>query len=390
MTQFLVKTFVKNYEDIGDSQVRTAYGVLSSSVGICCNIFLFCLKLAVGMMAGSVSVMSDAFNNLSDAASSIISFVGVKIANRPADKEHPFGHGRLEYIAALVVAFLVVEVGFSLFKTSVDKIMHPTDLTFSILSVVLLAASIAVKLWMGFFNRRLGHQINSSVMKATAADSFGDVLATFATILTLVVYGIWGWNIDGIVGLIVSVIIVIAGINIAKDTLAPLLGEAVSPEMAEKISAFVKSYDGILGVHDLIVHNYGPGRSMASIHAEVSNDVSIEVSHETIDRIERDALTGLGIFLVIHMDPIAVNDENLSHYRDMVAEIVHRIDPKYSIHDFRMVHGEKRINLIFDLVVPGDYPVLHQRELALQVNRLVQETDPICCCVITVEKSFCN
>ena len=333
--------------------------------------------------------MSDAFNNLSDAASAIISFIGVKIASRPADKEHPFGHGRLEYISALVVAFLVVEVGFSLFKTSVDKIFHPTELAFSVTSVILLAASIAVKLWMGFFNRRLGNKINSSVMKATAADSFGDVLATFATILALVVYGIWGWNIDGLVGLIVSVVIVIAGINIAKDTLAPLLGEAVSAEMAEKITSFVKSYDGIIGAHDLIVHNYGPAKSMASIHAEVPNDVPIEISHEIIDRIERDALTGLGIFLVIHMDPIAVNDEHLIHYRTLVNEIVHELSPEYSLHDFRMVNGEKRINLIFDLVVPSDATIPKGDELALQVNRLVQEKDPVCCCVITVEKSFC-
>lgn len=390
MTDFLVKRFIKNHEDIGNNHVRTAYGVLSSFVGIACNVFLFILKLIVGLAVSSVSVMSDAFNNLSDAASSIISFVGVKMASRPADKEHPFGHGRMEYISALIVAFIVVEVGLSLFKESIDKIMHPSPLTFSALPVIILAASILVKLWLARFNRRLGNRINSSVMKATAADSLGDVLATSATILSLIVYGIWEVNIDGIVGILVSCFILVAGFNIAKDTLAPLLGEAVSPEMAQTLTEFVRSYDGIVGTHDLIVHNYGPGHSMASIHAEVPNTVDIEKSHEIIDRIERDALTSLGIFLVIHMDPIAINDEKLNHYRRMVEEILQDLTPKCSVHDFRMVDGEKRLNLIFDLVVPNDYPVSRQKDLALQVNRLVQERDPALSCVITVEKSFCS
>lgn len=389
MIDFLVKKFVKNYEDIGNNRVRTAYGVLASCVGIACNVFLFGLKLAVGLVVHSVSVISDAFNNLSDAASSVISFIGVKMANRPADKEHPFGHGRLEYIAALVVAFLVVEVGFSLFKSSIDKIFHPEALTFSLISVLILTASITVKLWMSFFNRRLGNRINSSVMKATAADSLGDVMTTSATILSLVVYGIWRINIDGAVGLIVSIVVMIAGINIAKDTLAPLLGEAVSPEVSSRITEFVESYEGIIGTHDLIVHNYGPAKSMASIHAEVPTNVNIERSHEIIDRIERDAITSLGIFLVIHMDPVAVDDEKLIHYKSMVEEVIQSLGPKYSLHDFRMVNGEKRINLIFDLVVPNDYPSRQSKELSLLINRMVQEKDPSCRCVITVEKSFC-
>ncbi len=389
MIDFLVKKFVKNYEDIGNNRVRTAYGVLASCVGIACNVFLFGLKLAVGLAVHSVSVISDAFNNLSDAASSVISFIGVKMASRPADKEHPFGHGRLEYIAALVVAFLVVEVGFSLFKSSIDKIFHPEALTFSLISVLILTASITVKLWMSFFNRRLGNRINSSVMKATAADSLGDVITTSATILSLAVYGIWDINIDGIVGLIVSVVVMIAGINIAKDTLAPLLGEAVSPEVSSRITEFVESYEGIIGTHDLIVHNYGPAKSMASIHAEVPTNVNIEKSHEIIDRIERDAITSLGIFLVIHMDPVAVDDEKLIHYKSIVEEVIQSLGPKYSLHDFRMVNGEKRVNLIFDLVVPNDYPSRQSKELSLLINRMVQEKDPACCCVITVEKSFC-
>lgn len=389
MIDFLVKRFVKNYEDIGNSRVRTSYGVLSSCVGICCNVFLFFLKLMIGLMTGAVSVMSDAFNNLSDAASSIVSFVGVKMASRPADEEHPFGHGRMEYIAALIVSFLVIEVGWTLFKSSLDKIFHPGDLVFSLTSVLILAASILVKLWMAYFNSRLGKRINSSVMKATAADSMGDVLTTSATILALAVYGIWGLNIDGIVGLIVSIVVMVAGINIAKDTLAPLLGEAISPEVYAEISRFVESYEGIVGSHDLIVHNYGPAKSMASIHAEVPNDVDIEKSHEIIDRIEKDAMAQLGIFLVIHMDPVAVDDEKVIHYRSEAEEVLQTLDPRYSMHDFRIVNGEKRVNLIFDLVVPREFPASGDEELALKVNRMIQEKDPVCCCVITVERSFC-
>ncbi len=389
MVNFLVKKFVKDYENISSSKVRTAYGMMASCVGIGCNVFLFFLKLAVGLVVNSVSVMSDAFNNLSDAASSIISLVGVKLADRPADKEHPFGHGRMEYIAALIVSFLIIEVGWTLCKSSFDKVLHPNELSFSVVSVFILAASITVKLWMAYLNRTLGNRINSSVMKATAADSLGDVLTTSATILTLVVYGIWGRNIDGIVGLVVSVIVIIAGFNIAKDTLAPLLGEAVSRETAEEISGFVEKYDGIVGSHDLIVHSYGPARKMASIHAEVPSNVNIEKSHEIIDRIERDAMKELGVFLVIHMDPIAVDDEKVVHCRKMVAEVLKILDERYCFHDFRIVSGEKRTNLIFDLVVPRDAEIADDEQLAQKVNRMVQERDPQCCCVITVERSFC-
>ena len=388
MINFLVKRFVKNHEDTGNLQVRTAYGMLSGGVGIFCNVLLFALKLVVGLTVNSLSVMSDAFNNLADAASSVIGFVGAKLASQPADEEHPYGHGRMEYIVALVVAFIVMEVGFSLLKSSIDKILHPEAISFSLVSVGILAASVLVKLWLAHFNRTLGDRIQSSVMKATAADSMGDVLATSATIVALVVYGIWGINVDGIIGLGVSVVVMLAGFNIARDTVAPLLGEAISPQVYAEICRFVESYDGIIGTHDLLVHNYGPGRSMASIHAEVPNNVSIEKSHEIIDQIEKDAMTKLGLFLVIHMDPIAVGDELVNHYRSVVTGVLEELDDRCSVHDFRMVKGEHRINLIFDLVVPREYPVEQDEALARKVNRLVQEKEPICCCVITIERSF--
>lgn len=388
MTDFLVKTFVKNYEKTEDVQVRTRYGLVASVVGICCNLVLFTAKLLTGVMIHSISVMADAFNNLSDAASSIIGFVGVKMAEKPADEDHPFGHGRIEYISAFIVAFLVIQVGFSLFKTAIGKIFHPEELSFSTVSVVILVLSVCVKLWMAFFNRKLGKRINSTVMMATSADSLGDVCATSATIVSILVFGIFHVNIDGVVGLVVSVLVMIAGINIAKDTLAPLIGEAIDPKIYRQISDFVEKYDGIIGSHDLIVHNYGPSRSMASIHAEVPSDVDIEVSHEIVDRIERDAKHELGIFLVIHMDPVETGNEQVIRLREMTEAIVKGLDDRLSLHDFRIVEGTKRINLIFDLVVPREYTKQMQDALKQQVCQKITEADERCFCVITTECTY--
>ena len=296
MTEFLVRHFVKDYEAVEKSAVRTAYGVLASMVGIVCNVFLFLVKFIVGLLLHSVSVTADAFNNLSDAASSIISFIGVKMAGKPADKEHPFGHGRIEYIAALIVSFLVLEVGFTFLKDSVSKIRTPETLNFQLISVVILILSIGVKLWLGVFNKKLGKKIDSKVMMAVFTDSMGDAITTSATILSLVIFRLTGLNIDGIVGIGVALVVMWAGVGIAKDTLEPLIGEAIDPEEYDKVKHFVERYQGIEGTHDLIIHNYGPNQSMASIHAEVPNDADIEEAHELIDRIERDAVDELGMY----------------------------------------------------------------------------------------------
>lgn len=388
MTEFLVRRFVKDYENIKILTVRTAYGVLASIVGICCNVFLFAVKGGVGMAMNSVSVMADAFNNLSDAASSIIGLVGVKMAEKPADEEHPFGHGRIEYIAALVVSFLVLQVGFTFLKDSAAKIRHPQELNFRVVSMVILILSIGVKLWMGGFNRRLGKRIDSKVMLATATDAMGDVVTTSATILSILVFRIAGVNIDGFVGIGVALAVMWAGIGIARDTLEPLIGEAADPEDYERLKGFVEQYDGIVGSHDLIIHNYGPGRSMASIHAEVPNDVSIEISHEIVDRIEREAYLELGIYLVIHMDPIEMRDENVLTLRSMVAELVQEMDPETSIHDFRMVKGEKQDNLIFDVVVPNSYHQSKRDKMREKIAGKVKEIDRRYECVITMEGSY--
>ena len=388
MTDLLVKMFVKNYEDTDNISVRTAYGVLASGVGIACNVLLSLAKMMVGMLLHSVSVMADAFNNLSDAGSSIIGLVGVKMAEKPADEDHPFGHGRIEYVAALIVAFLVIEVGFTFFKDSISKIRHPEELRFQMVSIVILGMSILVKLWLGMFNKKLGKKIDSQVMMATAADSLGDVIATAATVVSILFWKVSGINIDGFVGLGVSLVVLWAGIGIARDTLEPLIGEATTPEDYRRIKKFVEKYDGIMGSHDLIVHNYGPGRSMASIHAEVPNNVSIEVSHEIIDRIERDAAKELGIFLVIHMDPLETEDQTVLKVRKKTEKAVEELDSRCSIHDFRMVKGEDQTNLIFDLVVPREYSEKKGDELMIRLIERMQEIDKRYQCVITLENSF--
>ena len=388
MTEFLVKHFVKQYEQTEKEEVRTSYGVLASMVGIFCNILLFAAKLFIGLLVNSVSVMADAFNNLSDAASSIIGFIGVRMAGKPADDDHPFGHGRIEYISAFIVAFLVIQVGFSLFKSSVGKILHPEDMTFKWISVIILLLSIGVKFWLSAFNRKLGKRINSKVMLATAADAMGDVITTGAATLSLVIFGIWGLNIDGITGLLVSLAVLFAGYSIAKDTLAPLIGEAIPPEVYKDISNFVESFDGILGTHDLIVHNYGPSKSMASIHAEVSASTDIAVSHAIVDRIEREAARKMGLLLVIHMDPVETDNERLNTYRKILEKVLFDVDVRLNFHDFRMVGKDKNVCLIFDLVVPREYKGSAVGKLKARISNEMRRRDPDCRCAITVENSY--
>ena len=388
MTEFLVNKFIKDSANIESSEVRTRYGMLASVVGIFCNVLLFSVKLAIGLILSSLAVTADAFNNLSDAASSIISFVGVKMAGKPADAEHPFGHGRIEYIAALIVSFLVIEVGFTFFKSSISKIMHPEEITFDPVPFIILILSILVKLWMAFFNNKLGKRIDSKVMLATAADSLGDVITTSATVISIVICHFTSINVDAIAGLIVSGIVIWSGVSIAKDTLEPLIGQRVPSELYQKITDMVESYEGIVGAHDLIVHNYGPNRSMATIHAEVPNDVSIEASHEIIDRIERDAKKELNILLVIHMDPVEMRDEEVLELRDKTSHIVHALDPELHFHDFRVLKENEQKNLIFDLVVPDSYTEKDANRVMHQLIALLHEMEKNVDCIITLDRSF--
>ena len=388
MTEFLVNKFIKDSANIESTEVRTRYGMLASVVGIFCIVLLFSVKLAIGLILSSLAVTADAFNNLSDAASSIISFVGVKMAGKPADAEHPFGHGRIEYIAALIVSFLVIEVGFTFFKSSISKIMHPEEITFDPVPFIILILSILVKLWMAFFNNKLGKRIDSKVMLATAADSLGDVITTSATVISIVICHFTSINVDAIAGLIVSGIVIWSGVSIAKDTLEPLIGQRVPSELYQKITDMVESYEGIVGAHDLIVHNYGPNRSMATIHAEVPNDVSIEASHEIIDRIERDAKKELNILLVIHMDPVEMRDEEVLELRDKTSHIVHALDPELHFHDFRVLKENEQKNLIFDLVVPDSYTEKDANRVMHQLIALLHEMEKNVDCIITLDRSF--
>ncbi|NLZ83201.1 MAG: cation transporter [Clostridiales bacterium] len=388
MTELLVRLFVKNYEKVENGKVRSSYGILASVVGVICNLILFAVKLGIGLIINSISVMADAFNNLSDAASSVISFIGVKLAGRPADKEHPFGHGRFEYIAALAVSFLIIQVGITLFKNSFDKVLNPETVEFNPILIGILGLSMLIKLWLMLFNRTLGNRINSTVMKATAADSMGDILITLSTIISAVIAGVTGLKIDGYIGLIVSIFVMIAGIGIAKDTLEPLLGQAVDRKVYKRITDMVESYDGIVGTHDLVIHSYGPTHRMATIHAEVPNNINFEKAHETIDQIERDVLEQMDLLLVIHMDPIEVNDVFVLEKKGMVIKIINKLEPKASIHDFRLVNGDHSINLIFDLVIPFSYTTKSERNLLSNVIEEIRKQDSKYQCIITIENSY--
>lgn len=369
-------------------KVRTAYGILSSVVGIICNVFLFGVKLAVGMVINSISVTADAFNNLSDAASSVISFIGVKLAGRPADKEHPFGHGRFEYIAALAVAFLILQVGFNLFQSSFQKVLHPEEMNFNPVLTGILFLSVLIKVWMMLFNRKLGKRINSTVMLATSADSMGDVFVTSATIISTIIGGLTNLKIDGYMGVVVSIFVMLAGFRIAKDTLEPLLGQPVELEVYEKITKLVESYEGVVGTHDLIIHNYGPTNRMATIHVEVPNNVNLEQIHDTIDLIEKKLCETMDIVLVIHMDPVEINDVKVLEKKRLVKEVAQKYEPKASIHDFRVINGEFQINLVFDMVVPYSYKEAQKSSLLNNMEEEIKQFDERYHCIVNVENSF--
>ncbi len=388
MSEFLVKKLIKNYTKTDQVSVRTAYGVLASVVGILCNLLLFGVKLAIGIIINSISIQADAVNNLSDAGSSIVSLIGVKLAERPADKEHPFGHGRIEYIAALIVSFLILLVGTTLFKSSFVKILHPEELGFSIPLLVILIISVLLKIWLSIFNRKLGKMINSNVLKATSADARNDVLVTSVTIISILFARITGVSIDGWMGVCVSLFVIYAGFNIAKDTLLPLLGEAVDKEVYQELTEIIESYDGIVGSHDLIVHNYGPSHIMATIHVEVSNSAEIGEIHSVIDEIERDVLREKGIILVIHMDPVELEDAKVLHIKQKLLTIVKEYEKDADIHDFRVKELDDRDELKFDLVVPYTYSKEDKEEFQKKIHEAMRLVHPRCYCIITIENSF--
>ena len=363
MYNWLLSLFVKNSSDFEDPKVRSAIGKFSGSVGIFCNLLLFAMKLAVGTLVGSVSVTADAMNNLSDATSSIVTLLGFKLSEKPADSHHPYGHARYEYLTGLGVAAMIVVIGFELAKTSVGKILAPTAVEFSAVAVLVLLASVAVKLWMAGFNNCLGDKIRATALKATAADSRNDVLATSAVLVAGLMERLLKLPLDGWVGLGVALFILYSGASLAKSTISPLLGEATDPYLRELIVDYIDSNPKVLGYHDLMVHDYGPGQRFASIHVEMDKDEDPLLCHEIIDDMERECLQSHGIHLVIHYDPVVTDDPELERMRLLVSAILRVKDDRLSIHDFRMIPGERHTNLIFDVAMP---PELHGQEDSIQ------------------------
>ena len=386
-SNFLVKRFVKNYDNVSDIKVRGAYANLAGIVGIVTNLVLFIIKLSVGLFSNSVSILADAFNNLSDAASSIITIIGFKMANKPADAEHPFGHGRIEYITAMIVSFMVMLVGLQFIKTSFQKIINPTLVTFELWPFILLLISIGFKFWLSKFNKSIGNKINSSTLKATATDAMGDVFTSTTVVISFLISKFTTLPIDGYIGIVVALAIVYSGFSLIKETLSPLLGEPPDPVLVSDITDMVMSYDNITGIHDLIVHNYGPGRIMASIHAEIPSNIDIMEIHHIIDTAEREISKKLNIYLVIHMDPICVDTDEIIEARNIVKDVLSKYEDVKSFHDFRVVGENSNKNLIFDIEVS---PTCLANEIASaklldNIEKDIKEKYPEYRCVITVD-----
>ncbi len=387
MTELLSR-FIKNRKNTSDPSVRRAYGTMASTVGIITNLILFASKLTVGTLAGAISITADAFNNLSDAGSQIISFISFKISAKPADREHPFGHARIEYIASMIVSFLVLLVGYELFAESVKKLMNPEPPSREnwIATVAVLAASVLAKLWLGLFNHRLGKKIDSSVMRATAADSLSDALSTAAVLAGMILYLIFGWvRVDALMGAAVAVVIFIAGVKILNETKNSILGEAPSDEIIIGIERVVGEYHGALGIHDMVVHNYGPGKVIASLHVEVDGKEDIFALHDMIDNIEKQIKSELSIEATVHMDPIVTDDSRVNELKEKIAETVKLVDERLRIHDFRCVIGATHTNLIFDVAAPFEVK-LTDSELCAAIKAEINRINPVYNAVITVDR----
>lgn len=388
MVRLLAKLFIRNNQNTGDPEVRQAYGVLCGVVGIVLNAILFGTKYLAGALTGSIAVMADAFNNLSDAGSSVITLIGFKISGKRNDEEHPFGHGRVEYVAGLIVSLIIIMMGFDLGRSSVEKIFTPEPVTFDGLTLAILVGAILVKLYMAFYNHAIGKETHSVAMRATALDSLSDVAATSAVLLSSLIAHFFGVNIDAYAGLLVSIMILRAGYCAAKDTISPLLGNPPDPEFVQRVLDIVNSYDTIRGIHDLVVHDYGAGRVMISLHAEVPGDGDLMELHDLIDTVERRLSKELGCQAVIHMDPIAVDDGAVGQTRERVlAALRAGLDDRVTVHDFRMVPGPTHTNVIFDAVIPLE---IDRPDAALkaEISRIIREMDENFYAVVTIDRPF--
>lgn len=387
MVKWLMRHFIKDYEKTDDASVRERYGVVASIVCISCNIVLCCFKLFVGMLSNSVSIQADAFNNLSDAGSNIATLFGFKLSSKHPDSDHPYGHGRIEYITGMMIAFLILFVAFSSFKESVQKIFHPEMVNFSLITLAVLIASILVKLWMGYFNRFFGKKIDSPSLMASGQDSINDVISTSATLISVIFAYFNDFPIDGYIGLFVSLFVFKAGLEVFQDTAAPLLGQAPDPKLVSAIYSFVMEHEGIIGVHDMIVHDYGPSRLFVTLHAEVRSDADILKIHDQIDEIEREMMQKFGCLATIHMDPVDINDSLTNELREKTAILVASIDPVYTIHDFRIVSGPVHTNLIFDVVLPAE-DRRDESELKALINQKVKAWNENYFVVLNIDHSY--
>ena len=389
MITLLANLFINNRRNLSDCNVRSAYGTLCGVVGIVLNIILFTFKIIAGIVSGSIAITADAFNNLSDAGSSVITLLGFRISSKKPDADHPFGHGRSEYIAGLIVSMIIIIVGVELVQSSYQKIVLPSHSAHpGPLSITILISSIIVKLYMAFYNRSIGKRINSAALKATAADSLSDSIATSVVLICMFITHFTSTNIDGYCGLAVALFIIYAGANAAKETINPLLGQMPSKEFVEKIENLVLEHQEVIGIHDLIVHDYGPGRIMISLHAEVCDKADMLATHDVIDNIERELKESLGCAAVIHMDPIASDDCETSAIREKILSLLLSLDERISIHDFRMVKGDTHTNLIFDIVLPHEFDITDEqakKEIALLVSKELEGTYYT---VITVDRQM--
>ena len=386
MTDLLCRLFIKDADNVKSPQVRSAYGTLSSVVGILLNIVLFAGKFLVGIISGSVAIRADAINNLTDAASQIVSLISFRIAAKPADRDHPFGHARIEYVASMIVSMSILIIAYQLLSDSVDKIINPVATEFRWVTVGVLAASILVKLWLGLFNRRIGKKIDSEVLRATMTDSLSDAGATLAVLISTLIYHFTDFDPDAYMGIIVAILIAVAGIRILSDTKNSILGGAPDAEVVEAIHRIVNSYPEALGIHDMAVHSYGPGTTMASLHVEVDGSADVFETHDAIDRIEKQLYTEAGIHATIHMDPIVTNDPLVTELRDKVTALIKGMDERLSLHDFRMVKGSTHSNLIFDVAVPFEIKT-DTNELKTAIDAAVKTIDETYCTVITIDRA---
>ncbi len=387
MQKLLVRLFIKDYQNTKDEKVRARYGVLSGIVGIITNIILCAIKIFAGVISSSLSIVADGINNLSDAASSVVTMIGFKLSSTPADEEHPFGHERIEYISGMIVAIIIILVGCLLLKQSIEKIINPSDIEASLVTYIILSVSILAKLWQSIFYRKMSNDIDSVALKATSQDSLNDVIATAAVLVGVIVMVTTSLKIDGYLGLLVAGFIIKAGISLVLETAKPLIGENPSKEEIKEVSDKISSYEGVLGLHDLVIHQYGPNKKFITVHVEVDAKIDIMVSHDMVDNIERDFKKELGIDLVIHMDPVDIHDEATIYYKELVRRVINEYDSSFTFHDFRIVSGPTHTNLLFDVVIPIKYPK-KVAEVKAELKELIEKEDDKVNVVMMIDQMY--